>query len=99
MFTINSDGEIFITAKEEDLQEDYYSLLVLALDDGEPPRQSAGLFTVNFPPTGVPQTEKTTVAVTPDSVAPDNMLTYILGAVAGVLFVIVVILVGCLIVK
>ena len=30
---MNSDGEIFITAKEEDLQENHYSLLVLALDD------------------------------------------------------------------
>ena len=89
LFAINAAGEVYIVAPPEDLLEDTYGLLITALDDGYPPRQSSGLLTVKFPPSGVVRTTQTAAVRTKEE---DDMLPIILGAVAGVLLVVILIM-------
>ncbi|XP_069104399.1 protocadherin-15-like [Argopecten irradians] len=90
LFTINSEGDISITASPEELLDRRYLLVVNVSDDGIPPRSTVALVTVNFPPldgVGVVdnQNEMTDRG--------NDLLAIIMGAVAAVLFVIIVILI------
>lgn len=108
IFAITGDGVLSVRAEPSQITLDQYSVLVVVLDDGVPSRESSKLIDVIFPPlsTGGPLptsviptkistdkpevTERVAAAVL---VETDNMLTIILGAVAGLLLVIILILI------
>ena len=107
LFSLNDVGQLSIIAEPNVLTRDQYPVLIAAIDDGEPvPRETTRLIEINFPrinPTGVPVTlsstgdpnDRTTEAIVAAAtfLPEDNMLTIILGAVAGMLLVIITILV------
>lgn len=92
LFEISSNGEISITASEKELPEQMYSLLVIASDNVDPPRHSSGLLTVKFPPAGMVKTTPKVYAAGLQA-EEDNLLTIIIGAVAGALAVVIIILI------
>lgn len=92
LFEISSNGEILITASEKELPEEMYSLLVIASDNVDPPRHSSGLLTVKFPPAGMVKTTPKVYAAGLQA-EEDNLLTIIIGAVAGALAVVIIILI------
>ena len=93
MFQISPDGEISINATAEDLPDAKYPVLVRVWDNGEVPRHASDLLVVNFPDLGVERTTSPGVRTAGLSVEEDNLMAIVLGAVAGALAVIILILI------
>ncbi|XP_052216710.1 cadherin EGF LAG seven-pass G-type receptor 1-like isoform X2 [Dreissena polymorpha] len=105
-------AEVYIRAEPVLLTRDKYSLLLCVIDSGQPPRESSVIIEVNFPPivgpvtplpgttlgsTGSTRSTTEPVAAASVLVEKDNMLAIILGAVAGILLVIILILIAFII--
>ncbi|OWF47886.1 Cadherin-89D [Mizuhopecten yessoensis] len=85
LFAVNSVGDISITAAPRELKEESYLLVVNVADDGVPQRSTVALVTIKFP-------RHLLMSRGLFAIEGTALLAVILGAVAAVLFVIVVIL-------
>ncbi|XP_060082558.1 protocadherin Fat 3-like [Ylistrum balloti] len=90
LFTINSVGDISITASPNELIKESYLLVVRVADDGVPQRSTVALVTVKFP-------RRMLMSHNLLAIGGTDLLAVIFGAVSAVLLIIVVILFGYII--
>lgn len=86
LFAINAQGELRISANQDNLTENQYDVVVIVTDNGVPSRQSSAVVKVKFPPLNP------TIGNVTMKEAGSDVVSICLGVVAATLLIIVIIL-------
>ncbi|XP_071085163.1 protocadherin gamma-A4-like isoform X1 [Haliotis cracherodii] len=86
LFAINAQGELRISANQDNLTENQYDVVVIVTDNGVPSRQSSAVVKVKFPPLNP------TIGNVTMQEAGSDVVSICLGVVAATLLIIVIIL-------